>query len=597
MTKLLIVRREDMVHIGVNWGDGFELYMQDDMYYGDIPMLYANEDAEFTLSFPPQVIEEQVWPRGRWPLNPWTYIPKQRSGISRVKFAVPARTYIELTVQGILGALTDLEVIYPPMVLQETAIELPWKLIVRPVTKSGNGIVVSEHPVLPVKSSKGVTGLWHTRLRASDGDKEDAALSLLPLKSIPGDMVDHYNHGYTPLPQVDREKIVTNSLRYPHKLPYSKRLELSTLGGTLSATVKWPDFEWDHEVVLGRDQKVRTLATGVLFPFGHKARVETFIERDFINENPSQGTDTGLVYNGRLVITEPVRGAVDDPILTREFPFDKIEILSNSFQIDPCAGGDLFIPHAVGCKPLYFPIRLTGSNGDVFFNVPLVFVRGDLSAKLQQAKDLWDRYRTIDLPGVPIDMIRDNRRSGNVQDIYEVQELCMDIDLHAGKLIPKVERFTVELPALRELQPHKFISPISLKFTQTFLDGVNEDLAFEPFNKIDKIHIDFTDRPNCSGGLLAPRFSANKISRTSGPIPVYDNLPLSEIYSGATLLGLPLESLIKQVDPPKIIQEPGNPLGATMEWSNLILKDFGPFKTDETTSATLKVERSEVFVR
>lgn len=593
MQQYLIVRGEDFVHFGLQWS-GFQLvYKENDS--GSRPLLVATSDeARITLTFPPQVIEEQVWPRGSWDVGAGTSIPDVQSGPSHIQFAVPAETQLELNAEGILKVITDEKVkVISKRDEEATAIELPWKLILAPVPKTEGEIVVSEHPVLPVKSSKGVTGQWYTRLMASNGTKEDAALSLLPLRYIEGDMQHTPTIGTTPLTQSDRMKIVEKSKTLP--LPYSKRLELTALGGTLSATVKWPNFEWDHEIVQGKDQKVRTLMTGVLFPFGHKARVEEITERVFINndENTSQYTDVGLIKNTTLMITEPVIQTSEDPRLAREFPFDKIEILLSSCEID--FRGDLFIPH-VGGKPLQFPIRLTGANGDVFFNVPLVFIDGDISSRFEEAKQKWDAYRTINLPGVPIEMIRDNRRAENVQDIYEVHDLSLQVEQHAGNLLPKLEQFTVELPALRELQPHIPTGRIPLKFTQSYLNlGVEEDLALEPFNKIE---IDFTARPDYSGGLMAPKFAANIISRTRGPVPTND-LPLSEIYAGAKLLGLPLEKLIEQAKPPKIIQVPGNPLGARMEWLDLSLKDFGPFETvkepDKKTSATLRVDRSEIF--
>lgn len=611
MQQFLMLRRDDLLHLGIQWSD-FQLKYENTPQ-GNRPLLVANSNAaRVTLTFPPQVIEEQVWKPGVWSPSASTSIPKKRSGTSRVQFAVPSETPMELSVEGVLKVLNDPKVhMVSSSEEDSTAIELPWKLIVSAIASSRNGIVLSNHPVLPATSTKGVTELWYARLMANDGDNEDAALSLFPLRYIPRDEIDElYPSAFTPLAESARKNIVERST---FKLPYAKRLELSSLGGSLTASGKWSDFEWDHQVVLGRDQKVRTLVTGVLCPFGHKARVELFVERDFLNMENSYGTETGLISHipdaagantisrKRLLVTEPIIKAVKDARLAREFPFDEIEILTHSFDIDVTPMGDYFTPHVNG-KPLQFPIRLAGTNGDVFINVPLIFVMGDLSTQFNSAKNEWkDKgYSTIDLPGVPIDMIRDNSRAEGVNDIYEVHKLSLDVNLlNDGSLCPKLEQFTVELPALRELQPHKLSVPVPLKFTDKFKElGASEDMALELINNID---INFTDRPDCSGGLMAPKFSANKISRTRGPVPHYDNvMPLSEIYKGATLLGLPLEFLIDestQLKSPKIIQVPGNPLGAKMEWPEINLKSYGPFKATSLTKATLQVDRLEIMCK
>ncbi|MFM9104744.1 MAG: hypothetical protein ACKOPS_26930, partial [Cyanobium sp.] len=57
----------------------------------------------------------------------------------------------------------------------------------------------------------------------------------------------------------------------PQDPPSAPFVDLSALGGTVSAKGVWPNFAWQQEVVLGRDMVVRTESKGFLYPWGHRA--------------------------------------------------------------------------------------------------------------------------------------------------------------------------------------------------------------------------------------------------------------------------------------------------------------------------------------
>ena len=105
----------------------------------------------------------------------------------------------------------------------------------------------------------------------------------------------------------------------------------------------------------------------------------------------------------------------------------------------------------------------------------------------------------------------------------------------------------------------------------------------------------FTDCPERSGGLIAPRFKADVVSRSLGPIPskaLNAASSLAHIYDGATLLGLPLaDVVVNEGRPPTILPVSGNPPGAKLLW-NLRLKDYGPLKTNPATKVVVEVESS-----
>ncbi|CAM3594579.1 hypothetical protein GCM10009865_38540 [Aeromicrobium ponti] len=590
MQQYLIVRREDFVHFGIQWSD-FRL----DKDLEGRPRLVANSDnARITLTFPPQAFAEQVkTASGLFRTNyEYNKIQKQLSGYSRVQFAVLTGVVMDLNAEGILSLLRGPGVSVVSQGInageEPTAIEIPWGLILSAVSRSPGGTVVSDHSVLPITSPSGVTGLWYTRLQASDGETEDARLALLPLRNIESHDMDTWENGQIivgpALKNFDRKSIVSESLSQSQnfsvieELPKAKRLELSTLGGSLSATAKWPNLEWEHDIVLGRDQKVRVQHAGYLFPFGHRAQLEEKIVREF-----SDGEAMLMNTAVNLVVTEPVRKTEN-----REFPFNEVEILAQKFVDLETPGADFFLLKKLNGELLQFPVRLKGSKGDLYFNVPLVFVKQLLPEQKNTITDLWKPYSNIPVPGVPIDLVR----GGTDGDVHEVHEITIATGDHPEEgFIPKLEQFMVELPAMRRILNEQ--SRLPLKYSQEYLDSI--DIGDTPLKPIEDIVIDFTNQPGLSGGLLAPKFNANKISRTLGPISVPDvDIPVSEIYKDAMILGLPLGELLKvdQYLPPKMIQVPGNPPGAIMEW-DLHLKDYGPFKTIENkTKAELRVEHS-----
>lgn len=181
--------------------------------------------------------------------------------------------------------------------------------------------MVSDHAVEPTASPTGTLGLWYSRLRAGDGGPIDAGLALLPIRPEPDDPgIDT-----SPLSAGERESIAAGNAGVPHV----RRLELSALGGSFSARALAPNAEWDHDATLARDQRVRVLSKGVLYPFGHRAEFQRLTERTLM---PVEGPAVaGLQIEQLLTVTEPLKSmAADDPALARQFPFSEVEILLRS---------------------------------------------------------------------------------------------------------------------------------------------------------------------------------------------------------------------------------------------------------------------------
>jgi hypothetical protein len=189
------------------------------------PALVVDDPAQpayFIVLFPPQTIAESAFfeaavvpgvsadvPPGQTEPPPPTTIDSpglpgqvkaRMAHPSRLVFKVPARTRIPLTIEGLLdwsglelsvnpiAAIgpnpTAAEIAHAPAIARptdtETALELPYKLIVSPTAS-----VRWAHRTLPF-TSRGRTELWHTRLQlpTKDGAAELTQAAPAPLRAI-----------------------------------------------------------------------------------------------------------------------------------------------------------------------------------------------------------------------------------------------------------------------------------------------------------------------------------------------------------------------------------------------------------------------------
>jgi hypothetical protein len=825
--QFLLVRPDDLVVLGVRW---FGFHQVQAGGPGGPPVLQADGGGgRVVLTFPPQAVAEEGLPPES------VGVPVRRAflaGPSRVEFTVPPGTRMPVDAAGLLAALTGgARLASGGPGDERTAIELPWRLFVSVLAANAAAGVAVELPGQPPAAR--ATGLWHARLHAADTapGTPGAGLALLPLRTRLGPSdVD-----IAPLDAGERQAIVSEGAV---TRPVVSRLELSALGGTLSARLMRPTFQWDHDVSLGRDQRVRVLTKGVLYPFGHHAEFEKRTERQF---EPAVGPAVaGLRTRQILVVTEPVRLAVGNP---REFPFAEVEVLARTFtdlgppqwalcHREPLPQGDLqdelaslvtreqdlttlvntalanlptdvqgmidqellsgpalaeaqanasdrnaeladlrqrredtdraidllerdldhaqtpeeataiqqqiseliageptnqeiqaaivaanqakaiadqlrnrvqaevdnlprdvdalsrrpelsggaeaaqlldvraaiadrrrrlaaiaaaaaedhnlfFIPSGSDGRPIRFPLRLAGALGDVYVDVPLVFVRDftfDADPNfpafasltdpdtLRRLGEAWAPNADIPLPGVPVDLVRgapllvpgpegpplngdrldipslDMPDVGDIPevrevpavpgrlpgDVHEVHRLAVAAAQHADGFRPLLREVDVELPAVRALLPDQ-ARRVAVRYAQDFLD--RGEAAVAPLRLVAPLVLDFTARADRSGGLVAPKYAADAISRGFGPVPLAalpgaGGVPdLASIYNGATLLGFPLGSLIETAGPhglpfpPAItpILENGRPAGVRMDWTGVRLKNFGPLRTAGST--------------
>ncbi|MFF8371822.1 hypothetical protein ACF05W_23665 [Streptomyces lydicus] len=488
----------------------------------------------------------------------------------------------------------------------DTAIELPWRVIFSLENGQAGHDVVSDHPVMPLTLG-GVSGLWRACLMAArpapNAPVRDAALGL---RAIDPDTAATADPGFSvPLGQAARVRLTTAARERPAQ---ASRLELSSLGGTLAAKGWWENFEWEHQAVLGRDVRVRTLTSGVLYPLGHRAKYVELSERLF---DPAVGNAAVLRSVFVLTVIEPVHQPPAEAPARRAFPFGEVEITTLSYPElhaaewqfwNPGTGQPLpayFWPTTPDGKHVTFPVRCAASHGDVRFDLELLFV-ADLSPDFDSLHDpgltrkVAEVYgqRAVPLPGVPVDLVRaDEQRDGDVLEVHG-----LTVEGSSAGYRPQLSALEVKLPALRTLLGDD--DSREVHFTEEYLrEGVAQDVHLKMASDLD---ISFVGRSARSGGLVAPRYQANAISRTQGPLnlgalpdPSTGFVDPGRLFSAdATLLGFALKDLVTDLKaPPQItsVLLPGERPVVKMTWEGVKLTASGSFQPTGQSTLDLSV--------
>lgn len=313
----------------------------------------------------------------------------------------------------------------------ETALELPWRLILSP--HAGGRW---QHAIAPVTSARtGRTELWHSRLGDAvgpDGQPAGPAVRAVwardglggeqprnaqgqpaPMRgqapasgSLPAPDDEGLAPFRLPMDDHDRQQIVhlSSNFRIPKYTPeaiQARRLMVSPLGGWLESRGAWSPpaglsvEEWAHRAALGRDHKVRIVYQGRLFPFGHRAALVKVSERSFYKEEDDPGTQALLDGNTAylrqrmfIVVREPERSYTDASLKTpdgasflRRFPLASVRI---NTQVTPDLMPPASLPGIEGrvfwpCLAANTPFRFSCTGLDlegraIDFELPMIFI-------------------------------------------------------------------------------------------------------------------------------------------------------------------------------------------------------------------------------
>lgn len=274
------------------------------------------------------------------------------------------------------------------------------------------------HAAEPI-TRDGRTELWHTRLanRDEDGKPTDRE-GPTSLRAI-----------YAETPEAGTKFTVFES-RHPkalvehtsnYNLAYVKHAStdlvlLSTAGSSLELKGEWahpaPLERWDHRSWIGRDNFVRVINRGYLYPFGHRAVLIR------VNERRVENGVAYLFQRTFIQVRQPTRtfpdleGPIVQPNQGREFPFTSIRLTTTETPTLPPDGekkrinGDptaqsFWVTDAAG-NNLPFPVVATTIDGrTVEFTSFLAFVYLEESANDEKLKKLVESFQSFETIGDP----------------------------------------------------------------------------------------------------------------------------------------------------------------------------------------------------
>jgi len=295
--------------------------------------------------------------------------------------------------------------------------------------------------------------------------------------------------------------------------------------------------EWRHIASMGREQYVRVVYRGHLFPCGHRASLVKVTERKF---EPAPRSGRMVAYLRQrmfIVLRQHLRnyGALREASLEnkgRAFPFDLIEVttLTTPDLDDPQLtqigghGQDAFWPYVNG-QPFLFHMVTTdqvGQRSD--FSAPQVFISN--SAPPTAVGEATTNYNgQIDL----------RRRDFNGQKVALAQsKIPGDTTFEADKILftvgkvippagsdeveyfPKIEQVDVHLPAVRQLSnPGNADLPVPIKYYDDYVNtGFGNGDVFAQL--VNPTTMGFSS--DKSLGVGSPNLNIVGLSRRFGPV-------------------------------------------------------------------------------
>ncbi len=441
----------------------------------------------------------------------------------------------------------------------ETSIEAPWRLIISP---SGQGAFT--HAVMPAAADTDPrrVELWHSRLGvrqvAADGtvSVDETSTAQRVVRGVwarDKDGTEPTTQDQLPfrmsMSGLDRVMVVRQSADPTITTPTPvdvTRLYLSSQGAWLDLHGKWdvdpyterslPTLEsWDHIAPMGRDQYVKLVYPGYLFPFGHRCSLVKLTERRI----DAGGTPIAALYQRYfLIVREPVR-SYDD----RTMPFSQVRLrpLVTPDIRDPSTQGtpnavqqdQLFWP-TIGSSKFAFTLDCLDRDGRrVLMTAPLLFVGSEMGASQATRNLVRNTYITPE-PGEPAPRaipasaqsvaVAPSEKPGDTAFETDALRFTGDPglpgDLHST---PHLTGATVVVPAMKHLAPQA--PAVDVHLAQPYLDhGFAADNATaQVFLELDTMTpMSFgqsaggsTDR---SGGFLQPDIPVRGLSRALGTV-------------------------------------------------------------------------------
>ena len=492
-----------------------------------------------------------------------------------------------------------------------TDIEVPYRLHMSPLSTAGFA-----HATEPVDHDGDFAELWHTRMgtRVDDwviGDNPE------PMRALHADDLEGFaqkhqdQSGPWALDSLDRTGIVrlTSSLKGGYvSLPVmAKYLRMTALGASFDAEGRWPNptqvdsniEQWKHISSIGRDQFVRVVYAGYLFPFGHAASLIKVSERKFTRQSDG-GRVAGLMQKYYIIVRQRTRSFPGDAqrFDARDFPFSSIEITTaqtpdlkapeqvTSLSFDTYYKSnknrffETFWPKlSNGGQDMLFHIIATDTAGrKTVLDMPLMFVaatrneqssvegigetlvptHSHVEAICQAYNSTTETRRRFNVNASVIRFSRDIDAAGNVlppgESDYPAQFLSFEswpatASIKGPRFYPRLASAEIEVPSVQTMVGKK-IAPKVVYHKRFLTAGFGADNAAQVVLGFDA-PINASGVTDKFGGIVDPGLFPEGLSRKLGVLSDVDayldaDFDLGKALGGAKLLGVvPLGDILK----------------------------------------------------
>ncbi len=309
--------------------------------------------------------------------------------------------------------------------------------------------------------------------------------------------------------------------------------------------------EWDHLATQGRDQYVKVVYEGYLYPFGHAASLVKVTERKFVpadTDGSVPSSVTAYLRQHMYIVVREVKKSYKAAPYTyqgRENPF------KSSIRVDTVVTPDIDEPPSegqagyfsdnsfwinVGGAPFQFHMTATDLAGaSIDFLAPMIFVSvseadvGTVPPGTSDASSVQANYllagasRISDVRGKKVAYA--NPGAGDTE--LKSSGLLFDTQILSSSpqgevpFIPVLVQANVVVPSLEELLGTS--SPVSIQYYQAYLTsgmdsnaGVFAELATGPTALPEPPAVAFS--ANKAGGFATPSFSITALSARKGMV-------------------------------------------------------------------------------
>jgi hypothetical protein len=462
----------------------------------------------------------------------------------------------------------------------ETAIEAPYRLIISPSALGGWA-----HATKPVEASTGDLGdgtaapterrveVWHSRLGVrrveADGSVTIDQVSTYQ-KTIRGIWArdreamnwqqefapPHQNLPFrSSLDGADRHMIVRQSAETwlgKGKKPIrpeavdARSLYVSSVGAWLDLHGSWTTRPysgakpvmtsiqtWDHTAPMGRDQYVKVVYPGYLWPFGHKASLVKVTERKMKDASNSVA---GLYQRKFLVVTEPVKR-----FHQKDMPFTEVRVaplVTPTLSPDPGILQDsAFMPNVDNAPFSFLLYCRDHEDKEVMLSTPLTWVAESFK-DTAAIRTIHSPFGVVSADGQEVAFAP---AAAGGETAAPTMRFTFDAEAFTGGSTPTMTNADITIDAVERLSA---VGPVGIQYFDTYLtDGfggqanagevwaellIPQPLAFGSGNDSG------SDK---AGGFIQPNLTVAGLSRAQGVVNDLANVAKQDYDPAAFLLG------------------------------------------------------------